>query len=140
MPPAEIGRCFATSLLPGVFSPTARADLALNLQEPAVLVVTIDSTQFLTDPITQEASQQALLGRFYNPITLETTAAFPGAWSEVAGATSPTRSRPAPAPPVSGSCSNLFPPEREAPASQERALARESFEGADVLEHAGGPV
>jgi hypothetical protein len=65
-------------LLPGVFSPTTRADLAVNLQEPEVLVVTIDSTQFLTDPITQEASQQALIGRFHDPITLEPTGApFP---------------------------------------------------------------
>ncbi|MCL4176622.1 MAG: hypothetical protein KJ072_02600 [Verrucomicrobia bacterium] len=58
-------------LLPNVFSPTSRADLAVNLEEPEVLVITIDSTQNLTDPITQEASQQAVIGRFHDPLTLE---------------------------------------------------------------------
>ncbi len=60
-------------LLPGVFSATQRADLAVNLREPEVLVVTIDSTQFLTDPITQEPSNQAVIGRFHDPLTLEPT-------------------------------------------------------------------
>jgi hypothetical protein len=60
-------------LLPNVFSPTARADLAVNLDEPEVLVITVDSQQFLTDPITQEPSTQSVIGRFYDPLTLEAT-------------------------------------------------------------------
>lgn len=60
-------------LLPNVFSPTTRADLAVNLDEPEILVIAIDSQQFLTDPITQEPSEQSVIGRFHDPLTLQPT-------------------------------------------------------------------
>ncbi|MGC9327079.1 MAG: hypothetical protein ACP5I1_05570 [Candidatus Hinthialibacter sp.] len=52
---------------------TARASMAINSDEPEALFVTVDTMNSLgfTDPITGEAAATAVLGFFYNTLTLE---------------------------------------------------------------------
>jgi hypothetical protein len=52
---------------------TNGANLGVNTDTPEVLFITIDTENqdFLIDPITEEEAQSAVVGFFYNPLTLE---------------------------------------------------------------------
>lgn len=50
---------------------TKEAALAVNEQEQEVLFVTIDTAAIDTDPITGEPAVQAVVGFYYDPVTLE---------------------------------------------------------------------
>ncbi len=52
---------------------TARANMSISTHEPIALLVTVDTSNYyeFADPITGEIAQAAVLGFFYNTITLE---------------------------------------------------------------------
>ncbi|MEW6238250.1 MAG: hypothetical protein AB1656_22905 [Candidatus Omnitrophota bacterium] len=52
-------------------SNTNEAGIAINTKEPEVLFVTIDTVAIDIDPITGEQAVQAVVGFYYNPITLQ---------------------------------------------------------------------
>ncbi|MFB3787297.1 MAG: hypothetical protein ACE15F_13110 [bacterium] len=49
---------------------TKEAGLAVNTQENEVLFVTIDTVAIVNDPITGEPAQQAVVGFYYDPVTM----------------------------------------------------------------------
>ncbi len=55
--------------------PVSEANVAAHTTEPEVLVITIDTQNVIgfTDPISQQFATAAVVGRFYNPHTLEPT-------------------------------------------------------------------
>ncbi len=50
---------------------TKEAGIAINQQEQEVLFVTIDTVAFGDDPITGEPAEQAVMGFYYDPVTLK---------------------------------------------------------------------
>lgn len=50
---------------------TKEAGIAINTKEPEVLFVTIDTLAVDIDPLTGDPAVQAVIGFYYNPITLE---------------------------------------------------------------------